>query len=229
MDTTTERILISQNDVLFDQIKGDIRHFIAPYKKVVAAYAEMNLGDLTPEVYEEIKTGQAIKAVRRYEADLEKSLDDTGVRNPTLRANLLQGTGEISGSFIRAAKAFVATEFRPTPSTREKVLSVNHISLNQNGDLIINDEGIEAILEEHCRYYLQTDDEKELYGIVKDLCEHYEKLKATTKRLQTDFNYNAGFSIVNTLVSFGTNDVSPNMGQLIGLCKYAAMKAKYKV
>lgn len=213
---TNERILVNQNDALAELIAADLRHFKAPFKKVVESYAGLEMGEFTPEVFNEVKTGQLDHVVRRYQAQLEKSLDDTGVINKTLRSNLLQGTGEVAAYFIRTAKAFNETEFKPTGYGRreDQVLTVDFISLDEDGALTISDEGFEGILETHCRTYLQTDEEKELYAAVENICTGYKNLIQLCKQMKLGYNFEMTFGVMDYLTTNIGPTVSPSIVEI---------------
>jgi uncharacterized protein YifE (UPF0438 family) len=213
---TNERILISQNDSLAEQIKSDLTYFKAPFNKLVEAFEALDLGRLTPETFDEIRTGQAAKSVSRYQTKLEKDLDDTGVKNATLRANLLVGTGEIAGTFLKAARAFMDTTFKPRGYGRseDQVLTVDFISLDEDGALTISDEGFEGILETHCRTYLQTDEEKELYAAVDHICTGYKNLIQKCKHMKLGYNFEMTFGVMDHLITNIGPTVSPSIVEI---------------
>lgn len=227
---TNERILISQNDSLAEQIKSDLTYFKAPFNKLVEAFEALDLGRLTPETFDEIRTGQAAKSVSRYQAKLEKSLDDMKVFNATLRAKLLEGKSEVSGDFLEAARAFMETTFKPRGYGRreDQVLTVDFISLDADGKLTISDQDTESILEAHCRYYIQTPEEKELYSSILGLCEKYKEFYATAKRLQLNdmMILDRSFGVLDNFARNIGPDVEPDMNKVIGSANYSKRLAK---
>jgi hypothetical protein len=226
-----ERILIDQDDKLISSILGDISQFQAPLQKLLNSYAVLNLGEMTPAVFNEIKSGNARLSVMRYEKALNDDLDRTKVYNPTLRRNLLAGTEVASREFLIATKQFLATEVKPIQYDRRDLdpnakLSIDFVSF-EDGSLYVSDESREAIAEEHCRFYIETDEEHELFGVAKSIAEGFKKVIAFDKKYNMSLNTNSLQCISFLFADIGP-DITVNGRGISGLSKRMTKFLKYR-
>ncbi len=169
---STTRILLQQNDVLLERIKGDLSKFSKNFKKVEQAFAALQVGSLTSEVFDSI-IKQDLQSLRSVYANAVKDqLTASGVVNPVLQKIATEGTEDLFNEFVAAADAFTKTDLTPYAYGKDKdrtqFLHLADISY-QDGELTITPEAEEQILDRACRIYVESPAEHKLYQVLSKL------------------------------------------------------------
>lgn len=232
MDAVTqERILLEQDDQLLAWILGDLSQFQKPFEKVLNTYNDLNLGNMTVSVFNEIKAGKAILTVKWYQQALEDELDRTKVFNPTLRKGLLRGSEEPSNAFLKAVSELINNEVEISGYSRknkapESKLTLADVSFDGK-TLFISDNDKEVIAEKYCRHYLEYEDDKELYNAVKIITEQFKVLMKLNKKLEMQMNTSTMACINPYVIDIG-EAIQPNIQAIAGNYAWSVRRKRYQ-
>jgi len=155
-----ERILISQDNLLLNNICSDLKHFKPLLNDLKAIYESLEIGPFTPQIYWEIIYSGTEGISKIFKASIESDIKKMGVSKSIIKDNIISGSDDILNKFTTYVKEL--KRFRPDTFSREKQLNLQYISFN-NSEFVITAEDKEKILESECRIYIETDAEHELY------------------------------------------------------------------
>jgi hypothetical protein len=155
-----ERILISQDNSLLNDICSDLRHFKPLLENLKTIYESLEIGPFTSQIYGEIVYSGTAGISARFKASVESDIEKMGVSKSIIKDNITSGAETLLNQFVIYANEL--KRFRPDTFGREKKLNLKCISFNENG-FVITSEDKEDILESLCRIYIETDAEHELY------------------------------------------------------------------
>lgn len=226
-----ERILVEQDNDLRDSILSDISQFRGPFEKVIEAFEALNMGEMTNDVFEQIKNNRAGQIVKQYNEKLAQELDGAKIINPTLRASLLTGTSEPSKAFLKAVSEFASTEVKSTSYIQKRInsdvrLTIEDISF-EDGELYISESDKESITEKYCRFYLETEDEQKAFEAAKIITEQYKIMMDLDKRLGMNLNRSYMNCIQDFFIDIG-EDIKPNKRFIAGLSARMERLKKYR-
>lgn len=227
---STERILLFQDNALKGRIIGDLSKFKKTFEPVVAAFEQLQLGNLTNDIYLLIADRKAKDLRAEYKKSVDNELTASGVKNPVLRNIASQGTDDLFAQFVAAANAFVDTDLTPSPygidKDRTQFLSVSDLSYGPEG-LFISEATEEAILESYCRLYASTELEKQIYHALQDLAPALKNYLAVIRSAgipfrEIDFNDGRkGYFPHAYIEDFLTCDLSLKINIVPGAIKWA--------
>jgi hypothetical protein len=155
-----ERILLDQNDSLLNDICSDLKHFKPLLNNLKTIYESLELGAFTHQIYEEIVHSGAEGICKIFKASIESDIEKMGVSKSIIKDNIISGSDDLLNQFTTYVTEL--KRFRPDTFSRQKKLSLKHISFNEKGFVITPDDK-ENILESQCRIYLETDEEHTIY------------------------------------------------------------------
>ena len=170
-----DRILLSQNDSLLNDICSDFKHFKPLLENLKTIYESLEIGAFTSQIYGEIVYSGTAEISKRFKASIESDIKKMGITKSIIKDNVKEGSETLLNQFITYVNEL--KKFRPNTYSREKQLSLKHISFNEK-DFVITPEDKENILESQCRIYLETDDEHTIY---EDLTKFIAAFEAVEK------------------------------------------------
>jgi hypothetical protein len=180
-----DRILISQDNVLFKEICSDLEQFKHGLNKLQTHYEALEIEGFSDEAFKEIVFHGTNEIKKRFEKNIASEIENLGVKNTLIKENILSGSEALLNNFLLCVQEIKS--FRPTKyGNREYCLELRSISFGRNGFYLSNDDK-EYILESKCRIYIETDDEHKLYeklmkliDIANDIDKHLDEIKFTT-------------------------------------------------
>lgn len=155
-----DRILISQNNSLLNEICSDLRHFKPLLENLKTIYESLEIGPFSDQVYKEIVYSGTVGISERFRSSIESDIKSTGVLKSIIKDNIRSGSETLLNQFVIYVNELKI--FRPDTYSREKRLNLKYISFNDKGFLITSEDR-EKILEDECRIYVETDAEHELH------------------------------------------------------------------
>lgn len=163
-----ERVLIYENEAVFQAIKGDLNHFQPKLKALKEAYDALEIGDFTNDIFAEIKESGINKILTDFEIDLNKQLDQSGIKNVNLRSVALNGTDLVKQNLTSAFEALqsVTIDIPAYGIQRNKSLELQEIAFMNDAFVIANPEQIKEL---HCRIYLQDEADRYIHSVLVDL------------------------------------------------------------
>jgi hypothetical protein len=158
-----ERILLSQNNSLLNEICSDLRHFKPLLENLKTIYQSLEIGPFTSEIYKEIVYSGTGGISERFNMSIESDIKKMGVSKSIIKDNIVLGAETLLNQFVVYVNEL--KRFRPDTFSREKKLNLKYISFNEKG-FVITAEDKENILETECRIYIETDAEHKLYEAI---------------------------------------------------------------
>lgn len=155
-----ERILISQNNSLLNEICSDLRHFKPLLENLKTIYESLEIGPFTSQIYKEIVYSGTVGIAERFDSSIESDIEKMGVSKSIIKDNIKAGSQTLLNQFTTYVGELKS--FRPDTFSREKRLNLKYISFTDKG-FVITAEDKENILELECRIYIETDAEHKLY------------------------------------------------------------------
>jgi hypothetical protein len=155
-----ERILLAQDNSLLNEICSDVKQFKPLLENLKTIYESLEIGDFTPQIYNEIVYSGTKGISERFESSIESDIEKMGITKSIIKDNIKEGSETLLNQFITYVSEL--KRFRPQTFSREKRLNLKYISFNDKGFVITSDDK-ENILESECRIYIQTDAEHEIY------------------------------------------------------------------
>ncbi|MFV8269714.1 hypothetical protein ACNQGP_07220 [Flavobacterium sp. GT2N3] len=155
-----ERILISQNNSLLNEICSDLQHFKPLLENLKTIYESLEIGPFSDQIYKEIVYSGTAGTSERFRSSIESDIKSTGVLKSIIKDNIRSGSETLLNQFINCVSEL--KKFKPDTFSREKRLNLKYISFNDKG-FVITSEDKENILEDECRIYIETDAEHELH------------------------------------------------------------------
>ncbi|MBC7745676.1 MAG: hypothetical protein H7096_11285 [Flavobacterium sp.] len=150
------RELINEDLRLLDNLKSDMTYWSNPLQNVKECYEALDLGDLTTEVFNALKSSGGYDKIREiFIKDLNSQLDKSGIKNTALRDTAMQGASEPLTNLLNAIEGLKNVIVRPYNKMGEPTLSLDQISFI-GGKFIIGEEEKEKFAEIHCRTYLSN-------------------------------------------------------------------------
>lgn len=167
-----ERILISQNNSLLNDICSDLRHFKPLLENLKTIYESLEIGPFTSQIYGEIVYSGTGEISKRFRASIEADIKKMGVSKSIIKENITSGAETLLSQFVGYVNEL--KRFRPDTFSREHKLNLKCISFNEKGFVITSDDK-EDILESQCRIYIETDAEHELYEALLKFIEAFDE------------------------------------------------------
>ena len=193
---TQERILTNQDDVLLAQILTDFRHFEPLIEKVEATYNELKIGTFNQHTFKEIIENGSTFIVSEFQAEINRGLDESGVKHPVLRKSLVAGMVPPQEEFEKSVKAL--REFQvPSPNSGRETLQLRHISFTDDEGFFISENDKESILQGFCRTYLETEQEYELFELVNEAANLHKRIKEHSKKYELDYIPEFSFKVLD--------------------------------
>lgn len=183
-----ERILISQDNSLLNEICSDLRHFKPLLENLKTIYESLEIGPFTPQIYGEIVYSGTGEISKRFRASIEADIKKMGVSKSIIKENITSGSETLLNQFVVYVNEL--KKFRPETFSRQKNLNLKCISFDEKG-FVITSEDKEDILESQCRIYIETDAEHELYEALLKFLEAFNDFDKKTVELGTIPNGNA--------------------------------------
>lgn len=178
-----ERLLINQDDQKFNAIVRDFNGIKPMLDILKAAYESLNIGSFDSEVFFDIKENGASNIKERFELELNKQLDASGVKFPALRKELFEGSLPLLNNFIKACNE-VPSSINKNPHATYELSYVGYDD-KQGGFTPCTDESKELILENYCRLYTETEQEYKLYTAAQKFLDAYREMEDAVKETAT--------------------------------------------
>lgn len=175
-----ERILIAQDNSLFNEICSDLRQFKPLLENLKTIYESLEIGSFSDSIYKEIIHSGTNKISERYKSSIESDIESTGVLKSIIKDNIRLGSETILNEFLVYVNEL--KKYKPDTFSREKRLNLKNISFNEKG-FVLTDQDRENILEDECRIYIETDDEHELYASLLKFLDAYNEFDKRVLKL----------------------------------------------
>ena len=165
-----ERILISQDNSLLNDICSDLKPFKPLLENLKTIYESLEIGSFTSEIYKEIVYSGTGGISERFNTSIESEIKKMGVSKSIIKDNIASGAETLLNQFTTYVNEL--KRFRPDTYSREKKLNLKYISFNDKA-FVITPEDKENILEFECRIYIETDAEHKLYEAINIFLEAF--------------------------------------------------------
>jgi hypothetical protein len=175
-----ERILIAQDNSLFNEICSDLRQFKPLLESLKTIYESLEIGPFSSNIYKEIVYSGTNEISEKYKSSIESDIKSMGISKSIIRDNIKSGSETILNKFIVYVNEL--KKFKPETFSREKRLDLKNISFNEKG-FVLTDQDRENILEDKCRIYIETDDEHELYASLLEFLDAYNEFDKRVLKL----------------------------------------------
>ena len=227
-----ERILLSQDNDLKSRILSDLPKFKKTFEPVKDAFAQLQIGSLTNDIFSTIIEGKAESLRAGYFQSIEDQLKKDGVTNSVLKKIAMEGTAELFNAFLIAAKGFINTDLTPSPygigKDRVEFLELSDLSYSIKDGLSISEFQEEVITEKHCRLYAETEMELEIYHAAKQLAPALQNFLTVLKNTGIPFyefefgDGRKGFSSNSYIENFFTCDKNMEVNIIPGVIPWPA-------
>lgn len=172
-----KRLLIKQDDQQFNKIEGEFNAYMPLLEKVKELYEQLNIGQFSEAIFNDIKDNVFPNVAERYKAELNNQLDAAGVTFPALRKQQFDGSLQPLHDFTSGVK-----ELHGLSRTLYQLRYAKYS--DQEGEFLpFSPEGKEEILDTHCRSYTETEEEYKLYTAAYDFLNAYKKMEDTIREI----------------------------------------------
>ena len=180
---TKERTLIHEDKTVSKTMWKDLVRIRPALEKLEQAYAELEIGPFSNEIFHEILTKGTSSIKKRFISSTEEDIKKTGVTKSHIKKSLMNGAEEEFQKFQRQVDAVKEFNHPRSQSDNIPVLKLADITYYDYGAFEISPEDDEKILEHYCRIYLEGPEEHETYKKVQDFLSAFEDLKTNLDKL----------------------------------------------
>ncbi|MCP9198800.1 hypothetical protein MKO06_02710 [Gramella sp. GC03-9] len=189
-----KRELIFEDRDKLRSITQDIKDYNPYLDKVKSTYENLEMGEFSDEVFNELK--RSTSSIRkRFEEKLDTEIKKAGITMTSVSEKMKESPRKDFEAFEEAVNDL--SSFSPNNSGKtfpRPDLSLEDITYMQ-GKFMISKTDQENILEKHCRIYLETEEEKRLYDKLQNFISVYNDLQEEID--SHNFKYNFGINGVH--------------------------------
>jgi hypothetical protein len=176
----TERKLIFEDNTIYTSLVVHLPRVFRSIGKLKTEYEKLEIGAFDNDVYQDLITSGAKNIESRYNESLNNTLNGLGAINSQIRANLLSNTETAINDLKNALATFRNTI--PTSTISGHSFPIHLITI-VDGLPVLTDDCKEEIKELHCRIYLTSESEFELYAKLENLTTSYNSLLKTLDKI----------------------------------------------
>lgn len=190
-----KKILIHEDKTLFEGFNKQLKEYMPMLKDLKKRYQLLEMGPFSNKVFKDLLKGGMVQFVKTYEAFIEKELDKSETtKNRVLRNRIKDGIDRelipLSNSLDKLKR------FEPRYSKYDGArsrLDLRHISYNDRLMVFwISNEDSERLKEEHCRTYIESEQEKKVYDSLEKVRKAYLEFKSNAEPFRGHWQYDAG-------------------------------------
>ncbi|SFG23936.1 hypothetical protein SAMN04488033_1454 [Salegentibacter agarivorans] len=173
---TQKRTLLKEDLTIWKQMTKDLVKLRPSLQKMKNAYLDLELGEFSNEIFHDATSNRTAVIRKKYITGIEKELSATGIKSSVVIQPVLNNAENQFNEFLKSIEAVKNFEFPRGYDKHLPKLKLKHITYYDYDAFEIAQEDQEEILEEHCRLYLEGDQEHETHRKVKNFLEVFEDL-----------------------------------------------------
>ena len=183
-----ERILLTQDNSLFNEICRDLEQFKPLLNDLKLGFELLEIGSFTNTILKEIVFSGTKGIENKFNEKIDFDFEKLGIKNTLIKENILKGSETILNKFLLCVDE--TKKFTPATFSREKRLELKFISFG-NGGFTMTNEDKENLLESKCRIYIETNDEHALYEALTKFLNAFNEFDKNLVELGLVPNHNA--------------------------------------
>lgn len=182
-----ERKLIFEDTEKLNNSVRHIQQFVPYLNKVKEAFDKLEIGEFTNELHKEIINTGTTGIEEAYKTKIKTDIQKIGIASSLIKENLIQGSESVLNDFLENVKSLKRFFPQVYYSGDLSAVKVQYTSF-ENGSFIVSEEDKEVLLENHCRIYLETEDEHKLFNALNNLIESSLKVREFIDRPGSFYN-----------------------------------------
>tara|TARA_R110000751_G_scaffold938_4_gene3835 strand:- start:11671 stop:12411 length:741 start_codon:yes stop_codon:yes gene_type:complete len=200
--------LIHEDTKALVNIQDDLKKIRPILVGILLNYERLEIGDFNNEVFTEIKNRGLRKLERKYLLKMEGQIKKAGITSSLVIKNLMNGSNEIFQELkVEVSKALSFNNYYRRFGDNTPFIKLEMIDY-VGGSFMITEETEAKFIENHCKVYLETDQENKIYDAANKFMDGFKELiselEAVGYRSSKDVN-----AIVHYF--FRTNDGQYNL------------------
>lgn len=206
-----EKILIKQDNKAFDVIMSDLEKWKPVLEEVKSAFEGLQIGEFDNTRFLELVNENTDHSENLFKESLEVQLDALKINSKVLRENMIRGNDKVIARLLKAVKEMKM--FVPLRSVSYRLIAMlrlGSISYGKRGFNISKGER-ESIMEQSCRSYIETAEEKEIYDALIEACNGYGKFKKLIISHRYSKLYTGGMIHNLPVFLLDTDEPEPNL------------------
>lgn len=179
-----KRILLNEDKDLLGQLVGDLSYFKPLLEVVKEKYILLEIGNFDSAAFESVRNN--LSAVeKKFRSDIEKEIERTGIKRSFSQQAFRDQNEPLWQDLKEALKALIVAKPQVPYSSgfgRTQTLSLPFVSYSVERQFHISDENKEQLLEQYCRTYVETENEKIVYDALNEFGVSFKKLEGSLSK-----------------------------------------------
>lgn len=170
--------LIHQDNKGVNNIHKDLKKIKPLLVNMLTGYKSLEMGDFSDKVFQEIKKGGLRNMEQKYLRNMESQIKKAGITSSLIKANLIKGSNEIFQKFKDDVQNVISfRDYHRGFNDNTPFLKLEMIDY-VGGSFMITEEKEAEFIENHCKVYLETDQENKIYDAANKFMDGFNELKA---------------------------------------------------
>jgi|GEM_PF-4149949 len=170
--------LIHQDNKGVESIHKDLKKIMPLLVNMLTGYETLEMGSFSAKVFQDIKNGGLRNMEQKYLRNMESQIKKAGITSSLIKGNLIKGSNEIFQKFKSDVQNVVSfRDYYRGFNDNTPFLKLDMIDYI-GGSFMITEETEAKFIEEHCKVYLETEQENKIYDAANKFMDGFNELKA---------------------------------------------------
>ena len=194
--------LIYEDSKGAESLHKDLKRLEPLLKEMYRNYENLELGHFEKDVFDRIKTKGAQILKSEYFGSIDKQLKKMGITSSVIKQNLRNGSADVFDKFassVSAVKSF--NDYHRSFNDNTPYLKLDMIDFKA-GWFRITEETENNFIEEHCKVYLETEQEQKIYDAANKFMDGFKDLMSELDQVKFQGNGLRGNKSLSDIVSY---------------------------
>ncbi|RXG31798.1 hypothetical protein [Leeuwenhoekiella marinoflava] len=168
--------LIHQDNKGVENIHKDLKKIKPLLVNMLTGYKSLEMGDFSDKVFQEIKKGGLRNMEQKYLRNIESQIKKVGITSSLIKANLIKGSNDIFQKFKDDVQNVISfRDYHRGFNDNTPFLKLEMIDY-VGGSFMITEETEAKFIEEHCKVYLETEQQHKIYEAANKFLDGFKEL-----------------------------------------------------
>lgn len=209
-----ERKLLHEDQAIYNSFQSHFPSISCTILALKKDYENLEIGEFNDGIYKELLAGRITEIEAKYNESLQATLTAIGPLNSQIKSNLLSNTDQFIKKLRDTRNRLISST--PASSVTGQPFPLYYITIIE-GLPVLTEDNKESIKELHCRTYLQSEIEHEVYEKLGNLSAAYNALLKTFDKI----GFKQHFEMNNLEQFYSKDDESGNLTIEPASIKYA--------
>ena len=194
--------LIYEDSKGAESLHRDLKAIEPLLKEMYRGYKNLEMGEFDNKIFDLIKSKGSDAFKSKYFGNIDKQLKKMGVTSSVIKQNLTNGSSMIFDKFassVRAVKSFNGYNRQFNDNT--PTLNLDMIDFIAGWFRITEETEVEFI-EQHCKVYLQTDQEHKIFDAANKFMDGFKDLMSELDEVKFQGNDQRGNKSLSDIVNY---------------------------